>query len=80
MKDLLISLIPFVLTTQSKIHMNWSRILEAVIIALIGGAMAGYIAVRELTVKFEMLNKQVTAIENRVERIENLFITERNNK
>ena len=75
MKDSLLNLIPFVLTTQNKVHMNWSRVLEAIIIAIIGGAMAGYISVKELTVKFEMLTNQTTSIEKRVERIENLFLS-----
>ena len=74
MKDSLLNLIPFVLTTQNKVHMNWSRVLEAIIIAIIGGAMAGYISIKELTVKFEMLTNQTTSIEKRVERIENLFL------
>ena len=74
MKDSLLNLIPFVLTTQNKVHMNWSRVLEAIVIAIIGGAMAGYISVKELTVKFEMLTSQTTSIEKRVERIENLFL------
>ena len=75
MKDSLLNLIPFVLTTQNKVHMNWSRVLEAIVIAIIGGAMAGYISVKELTVKFEMLTNQTTSIEKRVERIENLFLS-----
>ena len=75
MKDSLLNLIPFVLTTQNKVHMNWSRVLEAIIIAIIGGAMAGYISIKELTVKFEMLTNQTTSIEKRVERIENLFLS-----
>ena len=75
MKDNLLNLIPFVLTTQNKIHMSWARVLEAIVIAIFGGAMAGYISVKELTVKFEMLTIQTTSIEKRVERIENLFLS-----
>lgn len=55
--------IPFLLITNQDnrrhISVNWSRLVEALIIAILGGLLSGYIAVQKLEVKFDLLSGQV---------------------
>ncbi len=54
---------PFLLISKQgnghHISINWSRLVEAFIIATLGGLLSGYIAVQKLEVKFDLLSGQV---------------------
>lgn len=52
----------FLLTTEGHIKINKSRIIEAVIIAILGGLVAGYVSVKQLEVKMDILQKKVDKI------------------
>ncbi len=54
--------VPFLLITKQSdgnhASVNWARIVEALIIAILGGLLSGYIAVQKLEVKFDLLSEQ----------------------
>ena len=52
----------FLLSTDGHVKINKSRIIEAVIIAVIGGLVAGYVSVKQLEVKMDILQKKVDTI------------------
>lgn len=48
--------IPFILMAgQDAPRLNWTRIIEAAMIAIAGGLLAGYISVQKLEVEFKYL-------------------------
>lgn len=55
--------LPFLLIVKKLDHdhiaVNWARIVEAILIAIISGAFAGYISLARLEAKFDMLSEQV---------------------
>lgn len=55
--------LPFLLIVKKLDHdhiaVNWARIVEAILIAIISGAFAGYISLARLAAKFDMLAEQV---------------------
>lgn len=53
--------------TDSGAKVRWPRVLEAILIALIAGALSGYISVSKMEVKIEYLEKQVCKIEQRLD-------------
>lgn len=59
---------PFLLmaTEDKRSKVNWARIIEALIIAAIGGILSGYIAVQSMKVEIAALTKQVDKIDQRV--------------
>jgi len=59
--------LPFLLLVKSSnesIKLNFARILEAVIMAVIVGLLTSYITVRELTIKVDALDYRLNRIEN----------------
>lgn len=55
--------LPFLcLGIDGKARLNTARIIEAVIIAAIGGLMAGYIAVAKMEVRMDGMEKKVDKI------------------
>lgn len=55
--------LPFTLLgTSGETKVNKARIVEALIIALVGGIVAGYIAVVRMDVKLEYLEKAIVEI------------------
>ena len=52
----------FILSTDGHLKINRARIAEAVIIAVIGGLVAGWVSVKQLEVKMDMLQKKVDKI------------------
>ena len=61
---------PFIALVNGKITINGTRILEALIISIVGGALAAYITVAKLEVRMQN-------IEKKLERIERDFYTPR---
>ena len=68
MIDWLILHTPFILAIEGKPKINTSRVIEAVIISLLGGVVAGYIAVQKLEVKVDILTQKVDKIYNDIYR------------
>ena len=65
MPEKFLQYIPFLMmTTEGKIKVNTTRILEAIIYAVIGGLMSGYISVKIMEVKILELEKKVDKIYN----------------
>jgi len=54
MFDRFLDFIPFLMTVDRRHKINSTRILEALIIAIIGGVFAGYIAFSKMEVKQDM--------------------------
>ncbi len=54
---------PFLLVVKKLDHdhiaLNWARIIEAILIAVISGLFAGYVSFNRLEAKFDMLAEQV---------------------
>lgn len=71
-----IGLVPFFLKTGEDPKLNFSRIVEAVIIAIIAGALSGYISVAKLEVRVENLcaenSRQEKRIDDNLSRLEKL--------
>ena len=63
LKDIF-SHIPFFLMVDGKNRINATRIIEALIIAIIGGIFAGYVAVAKLEVSVQKLEVKVDKIYN----------------
>lgn len=61
-------LIPFMLMIGDKPHINMPRIIEAVVIAVIVGAFAGYISLGKLEVKFDGFKESMGMRIDRIER------------
>lgn len=60
----LLGVIPFMMMVknpegENHITVNWTRILEAIIIAAVTGFVASYVSVAKLEVRFDMLSDQV---------------------
>lgn len=54
----LIGSLPFMLiTADGKAHVNKTRIIESVIYAVVGGLFSGWVAVKVIEVKLDMLEK-----------------------
>lgn len=68
MPERFIELLPFLLVTNGKVQLNTSRIIEAVLIAVIGGAFAGYLAVQKMDVKMQEMEKQVLEMKQDMKR------------
>jgi ABC-type taurine transport system substrate-binding protein len=67
----LIEYIPFaVLSEHGKPQLNTARILETILIGIIGGAVAAYMTVKEIEVKIVFIKEKIDKIEARVERLE----------
>lgn len=59
--------LPFLLIIKSgheSVKINFARIVEAVIMAVIVGLLTSYITVRELTIKVDALDYRLNRIEN----------------
>ena len=55
--------IPFLMmTTEGKIKVNTTRILEAIIYAVIGGLMSGYISIKIMQVEIQEIKRKVDKI------------------
>ncbi len=52
----------FLLSTDGHLKANKSRIIEAVIISVIGGLVAGWVSVKQMEVKLDILQKKVDKI------------------
>lgn len=63
--------LPFFLMVQNpngrNVQFNWTRLFEALVIAILGGVLAGYIAVQKIEVQIEVLTKQVDRIQYRLD-------------
>jgi hypothetical protein len=55
--------IPFLLITEGKIKMNYTRIIEALVIALFSAIVTTYLATNELKIKFAYLEGQNNRVE-----------------
>ena len=64
MIDRFIDYIPFVAMTQrgGSAHLNFSRIVEAVIIAIVAGGLSAYITVQKIELKLTYLEQKVDKI------------------
>ena len=49
-----------------QIKMNWARIIEAIIIACLAGALSGYISVEKVSVKVDEISKHVDILDKRI--------------
>lgn len=59
----LIGSLPFMLITgDGKAHINKTRIIESIIYAVVGGLFSGWVAVKVIEVKLDMLEKKVDKI------------------
>lgn len=58
----ILDFIPFLMTVEGKRRLNVDQIIQAVIIAVIGGAFAGYIAVQRMEVKLVEVDKSVAEL------------------
>mgnify|MGYP001575115619 CR=1 FL=1 len=59
----LIGSLPFMLMTlDGKPHINKTRIIESIIYAVVGGLFSGYVAVKVIEVKIDVLEKKVDKI------------------
>jgi len=64
MIDRFIDYIPFLAMTQprERPHLNFSRIVEAVIIAIVAGGLSAYITVQKIELKLTYLEQKVDKI------------------
>lgn len=69
----LLEFMPFLMTVDGRHKVNPTRIIEAIIISLISGAFAGYIALQKMEVKFEGLQTTVSEIKQDVRDIRRDF-------
>ena len=51
--------LPFMAMTANRAHLNTSRIVEAVIIALLAGTFSGYISVQKMELRIGELEKKI---------------------
>jgi hypothetical protein len=58
--------IPFLLTTDAGMKINYARIIEAIIIAGIGGFLAAQLTVNELKIKMSYQEGQLTSMETKI--------------
>ena len=59
----LLGSLPFLLMSfDGKISVNKTRIIESIIYAVVGGLFSGYVAVKVIEVKIDMLEKKVDKI------------------
>lgn len=68
----LLGCIPFLITQRcddgkQQIRFNLTRIVEALIIAIVSGIFSGYIALQKIEVKMDLLMKQVDKVESRLD-------------
>lgn len=69
MPDKLLSFIPFIMSVNGEYKINMTRIIEAVIISVLGGAVAGYITMVKMEVKMADLKEDVRRLEAKVDKI-----------
>jgi len=69
MFDRFLDFIPFLMTVDRRHKINSTRILEALIIAIIGGVFAGYIAFSKMEVKFEYLQTNVMELKQDMQKL-----------
>ena len=64
MIDRFMEYIPFLAMTQTggRPHLNFSRIIEAVIIAIVAGGLSAYITVQKIELKLTYLEQKVDKI------------------
>lgn len=72
-----ISFIPFLLATENKIKINYTRVIEAIIIAAICGGFTAYVTLNELKIHQGSTVKIMDKLEHRIERIETILLDER---
>lgn len=64
----LLSTIPFVfLGTEDRPKLSMARIVEACIVAVIAGAIAGYISVVQMEVKMDAHKERLAAVEKKID-------------
>lgn len=67
----LLSSVPFLMTTcedgKPQLKANIPRIIEALVIAVVSGALSGYISLQKIEVKVDLLLKQVDKVETRLD-------------
>jgi len=69
MPENLYTLLPFLVTkTNGQPSLNFARVIEAIIIAVIGAFVASYIAVAKIEVKLEFMQKEISKNTDRIER------------
>lgn len=73
--DSLLFITPFILTINNGsgkklIKFNFQRIIEALIIAIIAGIFSAYITVREIKLKVEFIEKEITTVNKRVDKLD----------
>jgi len=62
MIDRILEYIPFFAMTTGRPHLNFSRIVEAVIIAIVAGGLSAYITVQKIELKLTYLEQKVDKI------------------
>lgn len=62
MIERIIDYIPFMAMTTGRTHLNVSRIVEAVIIAIIAGGLSAYITVQKIETKLAYIEQKVDKI------------------
>lgn len=72
-----VAALPFFLMSGDTIKLNWSRIIEAMLIAVLTAGFSGYMLISKLDTKLTYIEGGIMKLENRVERIEQTFINER---
>lgn len=55
--------VPFLCIVNGKVNINTARIVEALIIAVVGGAFAAYITVAKLEVRIQNMEKKLERME-----------------
>ena len=66
--DKLLVGIPFVASINGRPALNYTRIIEALIIAVVAGGLSGYIAVQKLELRMDMIEKKVEKVFNDIYR------------
>lgn len=75
MFDKFLDYIPFLMMVDRRHKINSTRILEAIIIAIIGGAVAGYISFSKMEVRFENMQITVSELKQDVQKLrQDLYI------
>ena len=59
MIDRLLEYVPFVVLSTGKPHLNFSKIAEALIIAIVAGGLSAYITVQKLDLRLQYLEGKV---------------------
>lgn len=69
MQEHITHFLPFMMlgVMEGKLKVNWTRIVEAIIFAAVGGLLSGYIAVQQMKVEIGGMKENMAKIEHKVD-------------